>query len=596
MTTYVPSNLAERITFSFGHDVRAEEGNRLSAWDVSTPGSEFEHSSWQFNATYDMSFTDVAAATTTSDGNVIAWASGVGFGAFNWSDPPPWTELFRTRTAGQHDVGVMLQNEHYAVTGDRTLAIWSFANLASPFLVTMRQMSVPFAAAAAGYTGPLGTQSQATTDGSANTEYVVLAAGFQGMVIVDVTDPANPVEVYQRSIGGAPDDLEILGEYAFFVSNGDMRVYQLSDLNAGRVGEYSAPGFAGSIAIHAASQHAYMTDAFAQKLLVVDISDPTAPSEVVQLQNQGSGMTHVDGDWLFVSNASGVDLYHLADPANPNKVGSLPVFSVTSFALDGDPIVPGPSRTAAGPAYLYMTTFSGLTVYNVTDPANPAARGTHPARDFMTDVDLHDGNAFVVDGRTGWSIIQFVPPITPVFISDFDATLRDREVDLTWQIAADEAFQGFKILRDNGDGRMREVQSALLPTSDRTFTDSDAPAGDLRYALVVVENDGSQLRSPIVSVKVPGQRTALHPASPNPFNPSTTIPFELAEAGHVWLDIFDARGRHITKLVNRPMTAGRHDVTWQGVDSAGESVGSGVYFARLRAGGKTMSQKLVLLK
>jgi hypothetical protein len=84
---------------------------------------------------------------------------------------------------------------------------------------------------------------------------------------------------------------------------------------------------------------------------------------------------------------------------------------------------------------------------------------------------------------------------------------------------------------------------------------------------------------------------ALGSAYPNPFNPSTVVPFELALAGQVRLAVYDLTGRQVAVLVNTTMAAGRHTIAW---DASG--LPSGVYVIQLRAGGKVMTGKATLLK
>jgi hypothetical protein len=83
---------------------------------------------------------------------------------------------------------------------------------------------------------------------------------------------------------------------------------------------------------------------------------------------------------------------------------------------------------------------------------------------------------------------------------------------------------------------------------------------------------------------------------PNPFNPVTTLEFELPNAGDVELSVYNAAGKRVTALVSGHVEAGRRSVTWRGVDDAGRPVASGVYFFRLAYGGETVSRKGVLLK
>ena len=83
---------------------------------------------------------------------------------------------------------------------------------------------------------------------------------------------------------------------------------------------------------------------------------------------------------------------------------------------------------------------------------------------------------------------------------------------------------------------------------------------------------------------------------PNPFNPSTTIRFGLSERMHVRLQIYDVSGRLVRTLVDGMRSEGEHFERWDGADSAGRTVASGVYFYRLDAGSFTETKKMVLLR
>ena len=88
----------------------------------------------------------------------------------------------------------------------------------------------------------------------------------------------------------------------------------------------------------------------------------------------------------------------------------------------------------------------------------------------------------------------------------------------------------------------------------------------------------------------------LNQNRPNPFNPVTTLAFELPASGAVELAVYNAAGKHVATLIDGHTEAGRQSVTWPGVDDAGRSVASGVYFFRLTHNGETVSRKGVLLK
>jgi hypothetical protein len=81
---------------------------------------------------------------------------------------------------------------------------------------------------------------------------------------------------------------------------------------------------------------------------------------------------------------------------------------------------------------------------------------------------------------------------------------------------------------------------------------------------------------------------------PNPFNPSTTISFDLPVATRAQLEVFDVRGRRVARLLDEELAAGRHDVVWDGRDARGRAAASGVYFYQLRTPRETTFRKMVL--
>jgi hypothetical protein len=76
---------------------------------------------------------------------------------------------------------------------------------------------------------------------------------------------------------------------------------------------------------------------------------------------------------------------------------------------------------------------------------------------------------------------------------------------------------------------------------------------------------------------------ALHANAPNPFNPSTTIKYDLAKPVEVKLVIFDLMGRQVRTLVDQRQPAGRHAITWDGRNEQGQAIASGVYIYQIRA-------------
>jgi len=82
---------------------------------------------------------------------------------------------------------------------------------------------------------------------------------------------------------------------------------------------------------------------------------------------------------------------------------------------------------------------------------------------------------------------------------------------------------------------------------------------------------------------------------PNPFNPSTEIRYAVPSAGRVTLTVFNLKGERIRTLADGTVPEGNHKAVWDGLDSGGVTVPSGVYVYRLEAGGKTSSRRMALL-
>jgi len=99
---------------------------------------------------------------------------------------------------------------------------------------------------------------------------------------------------------------------------------------------------------------------------------------------------------------------------------------------------------------------------------------------------------------------------------------------------------------------------------------------------------------------VPDQQASghtLHPCYPNPFNPSTTLSYELEASATVSLAIFDVAGKLVQRLVAAESRgAGRHEIVWDGRDETGRLAAAGVYFYRLDAGDYSQTRRMALVK
>lgn len=84
--------------------------------------------------------------------------------------------------------------------------------------------------------------------------------------------------------------------------------------------------------------------------------------------------------------------------------------------------------------------------------------------------------------------------------------------------------------------------------------------------------------------------------TPNPFNPNTTISYELSRQGRTTIDIYNAKGQKVRTLLSKMMEQGNHQVVWDGLDDNGKRAASGVFFYKISLDDEQLMKKMILLK
>jgi hypothetical protein len=197
---------------------------------------------------------------------------------------------------------------------------------------------------------------------------------------------------------------------------------------------------------------------------------------------------------------------------------------------------------------------------------------------------------------------QYAPPAPPageldahftILGEDYIRDVRSRGAasPITWEISFDGNEEaGLTFTWDNTG--FPENGSFSLQKTDGTVI-LDMKESD-SYTHSVGESKTLQIVytfEPVSTVENVAARFRLFPNYPNPFNPQTTISWELPEAGPVELNIFSITGQKIATLISETQDAGIHQVTF-----SAQNLSTGVYFYQLKAGHKTQVQKMVYLK
>ena len=170
-------------------------------------------------------------------------------------------------------------------------------------------------------------------------------------------------------------------------------------------------------------------------------------------------------------------------------------------------------------------------------------------------------------------------------------------VTVTWHVpAVTRGVDSYNVYRD---GELREAGIMGL-----MFLDTPVFTGTYTYNVTAVYEGGweSDLSPDVIVEHVDANGilkptvTALTGNYPNPFNPTTTISFSLAEASHVSINIYNMRGQLVKTLVNTELENNFHEIVWTGKDNSGKSTASGVYFYKMKASNYTATKKMILMK
>jgi len=165
-------------------------------------------------------------------------------------------------------------------------------------------------------------------------------------------------------------------------------------------------------------------------------------------------------------------------------------------------------------------------------------------------------------------------------------------------------IRDYSVFFSENDQPFELLESAIRDTS---IVFSGERESEYKFYTIATDNAGNvEMKSVaddsvVVSVASPEspaipEEFTLYPNYPNPFNPTTTIRYDLPNASDLKLEIYNILGQKVITLVDKKQPAGFHAIQWDGKNSTGVSVASGIYIYRVRAGGFVKARKMLLLK
>lgn len=207
------------------------------------------------------------------------------------------------------------------------------------------------------------------------------------------------------------------------------------------------------------------------------------------------------------------------------------------------------------------------------------------------------------------------PPTLPVELSHFSATMTaENNVQLTWVSQTETNVLGYNVYRSDSDDlnyalKISDLIEGTNTSTAQTYIYVDEELeqdGTYYYWLQSVDIDGTaSYHGPASVVFSPGGQTGTPPiplvtrldnAYPNPFNPDTTIRYQLENPDKVKIDIYNLKGQIVRSFEQSHAAAGYYGVNWDGCDSSGKALPSGVYLYKMSSGSYKCAKKLVLQK
>jgi hypothetical protein len=399
--------------------------------------------------------------------------------------------------------------------------------------------------------------------------YAVIGDWDSGPIIIDTTDPTNPfVRKVITGTGVFGFDVKVWRNYLYCTEGRFGHANESSraiDITIFDVPIISAP----FMNHHGFSIHpdGYL---FAEipGLRMYNLNvDPTPAAHAWYDGTMGGHDSTVDVDYdrLYDYHGyGGTFIWNIANPTSPQMLGSI-IDPTITYSHSGDNTLDGKFLFICDE--LATGVSKDLTVWDISNPASATKVGSY--NDLTATIHnlyIIGSLAFVSYYSAGFRVFDVSNPASPTLLDTFD----------TAPTHTGEGYDGCYSIYPYAPGGVVYVS-------------------DFDNGLYVFSVEGFTGLTSVGDVPQPASGRLLG-SYPNPFNPATTIAYELDRDAHVSLAVYDTRGQLVRVLSDERAQAGRHQTRWDGIDAQGVRAASGVYFVKLTMDAATDTGRMVLLK
>ncbi len=557
----------------------------LSVVDISDP----------LNPTIEASYPG-ATGDIFINGNYAYFAKyGYGLKIYDITDPLNAFEVGGCAVTG-YPYRVAVYDDHAFISGNECgLVAINIADPENPYLVSSN---------ASNY------KNIATVGG-----YIYITSDSDGFISFDITNPASMQIVGGYGMPGYTTDMAVSGDYVYLGSNG-FRVLDVSDhSNPVEVGYSDVSG--GCVAV--ANTHVIYSPksmGAPNPVNIMNVDDPTNPYREGYITCPA--MTYdlaVKEDLAFVACWwDGMRIIDFSNPSSPYLADH--VLGWTNGAIPGVDYCFVQAIDVQGD-YAYVIDYGpfqdddtfGLYIIDISDPANSfvITRFT----DFSShgwDIDVEGDYAYIADSYGGMEVIDISDPNSPITISytGLGDSAQGIHVEGEYAYIANYILGGVQVIAlwdpyspiNVGYYKRSGCFALNVDAEDNFIYIADGLAGMQVYKNLLIQVNADD--ETVISPKMQSWNY------PNPFNPTTTISFNLTTeiTEDTELCIYNLKGQKVKDLSPslchaEPVEVRRetnYSVVWDGRADNGKPVSSGVYFYKIKSGGESISRKMLLLK
>ena len=424
--------------------------------------------------------------------------------------------------------------------------------------------------------------------------YAYVADGKGGIQTLDVTEPEMPIWLNNYSANGFAYDLDVQtanDKTLLAIANGvgGVKIAELNETFTGKVSQdiQTISGSHGALCVQVENNYAFVgTDTG------MDIVDLITQQTILHIHTAEPvwAIEEIAG-YLYLC-AKSLIVVDISDPKRSRIV--------SRHGFTGDAY-----RISSNSEYAFVAALEGgVHIFDITNPAQPRSITHFPTEGAATNVTHEVDKMYILDNRNGVLQVDIQDIHQPKRIAEYTDTDLPIEATVNGNYLYLLDSESIQIVDTRSMDRLTRYSQLQAP-SDLTLNNGALYVCDLyQVKMFRIQTDGTNLSveenlhsktfQPILPTPI--SKNLLLQNYPNPFNPETWIPYSLSKNAQVSLSIYDVQGRLIIHNSYGFQQSGKYTVHWNGRNSNGEPIASGVYFYTLNAGDFSATGKMNLMR